>query len=146
MVVNIRPNGGEPTGPRRKPKDLRSRVTNGTRVFAIGGDGRGAWTRRWKDLHEAHVADLGGPAGLSEAQTSLCRRCAALEVELEQFEARMSEGAATVEDLDLYNRLTGNFRRLFETIGLRRVAGDVTPTLDAYVTQRADAVFEDDGE
>lgn len=120
----------------KKPKDLQSKVTNGRRVFAIGGDGRGAWTRRWKDLHGAHVADLGGLDGLSEAQVSLCRRCAAIEVQLEQIEASMSIGAAEMADLDLYNRLTGNLRRLFETIGLRRQARDVTPTLASYVAQR----------
>jgi hypothetical protein len=75
----------------RKPEALRSKVTNGRRVFAIGGDGRGAWTRRWKDLFEAHVADLGGQDVLSEAQVSLCRRVAAIEVQLEQAEAKMSE-------------------------------------------------------
>src|ERR1700730_3193221 len=101
---------------------LRSKVTNGRRVFAIGGDGRGAWTRRWKDLHEAHVADLGGLDHLSEAQVSLCRRAAALETELEQLEAKMSEGLATIEDLDLYNRRSGNLRRMLESIGLKRVA------------------------
>jgi hypothetical protein len=88
-------------------------VTNGKRVFAIGGDGRGAWTRRWKDLHEQHVLDIGGPEGLSEAQVSLCRRCAAIEVQLEQMEAQMSEGNLDV-DLDLYGRLTGQLRRTFE--------------------------------
>jgi hypothetical protein len=109
----------------RKPEMLRSRVTNGRRVFAIGGDGRGAWTRRWKDLQEAHVEDMGGITGLSEAQVSLCRRAAALEVTLEQIEASMSLGAATIEDLDLYNRLSGNLRRILETIGLQRKVIDV---------------------
>lgn len=122
------PRNAEASAPtRRKPKDLRSKVTNGRRVFAIGGDGRGAWTRRWKDLHEAHVADIGGPEGLSEAQVSLCRRCAAIETQLEQIEASMSVGEAKLEDLDLYNRLSGNLRRIFETLGIKRQARDVTP-------------------
>jgi hypothetical protein len=127
-----------PGAPRSKRSAvLRSKTTNGTRVFAIGGDGRGAWTRRWRDLHEAHVEDLGGVDGLSEAQKSLCRRCAAIEVQLEQIEASMSLGAAEMADLDLYNRLTGNLRRLFETIGLRRVSRDVTPTLSSYVASKS---------
>jgi hypothetical protein len=67
-----------------KLKSLRSKVTNGQRVFAIGGDGRGVWTRRWRDLYEEHVADLGGPDVLSEAERSICRRCAAIAVELPQ--------------------------------------------------------------
>ncbi len=129
---HISPIGAEPVCARPKIKDLRSKVTNGKRVFAIGGDGRGAWTRRWKDLHEAHIADLGGPAGLSEAQISLCRRAAALETELEQLEARMSEGAATVEDLDLYNRLSGNLRRMLESIGLKRVPREVKSIVQSF--------------
>jgi len=108
-----------------KPEALRSKVTNGRRVFAIGGDGRGAWTRRWKDLFEAHVADLGGQDGLSEAQVSLCRRVAAIEVQLEQAEAKMSEGDLTV-DLDQYGRLAGHMRRMMETLGVQRVAKPVS--------------------
>jgi hypothetical protein len=125
---------------RTKLKDLRSKVTNGTKVFAIGGDGRGAWTRRWKDLNEAHVADLGGLGGLSEAQLSLCRRCAALEVQLEQMEAKMSEGDVTV-DMDLYGRLAGHLRRILETLGIERRAKPVEQplTLQRYLELRAEA-------
>jgi hypothetical protein len=72
-------------------------------------------------LVELHVGDLGGPAMCSEAQLSLCRRISTTEVELERLEARMSEGDDSV-DLDVYNRLAGNLRRMLESIGLRRVA------------------------
>jgi hypothetical protein len=108
-----------------KAETLRSKVTNGRRVFAIGGDGRGAWTRRWKDLHEAHIEDIGGPDGLSEAQLSLCRRVAAIEVQLEQMEAKMSEGDVEV-DMDQYGRLAGHLRRILETLGVERKARDIT--------------------
>ena len=104
-----------------KPSKLRSATTNGNRPFVLGGDGRGAWVRRWKDLVELHTNDLGGPDACSEAQLSLCRRIATTEVELERLEARMSEGDDSV-DLDVYNRLAGNLRRMLESIGLRRVA------------------------
>ena len=98
---NIREDGVALFRHRPKLKRLASRVSNGKQAFAIGGDGRSAWTRRWRDIFDQHVADLGGPdAGLSEAQVSLCRRCAALAVELEQLEAKMSERAADA-DLDL---------------------------------------------
>jgi hypothetical protein len=108
-----------------KAETLRSKVTNGRRVFAIGGDGGGAWTRRWKDLHEAHIEDIGGPDGLSEAQLSLCRRVAAIEVQLEQMEAKMSEGDVEV-DMDQYGRLAGHLRRILETLGVERKARDIT--------------------
>ncbi|HEV7910732.1 MAG TPA: hypothetical protein VGP28_06535, partial [Methylocella sp.] len=60
-------------------------MTNGRRVFAVGGDGRGAWTRRWKDIVELHVADAGGRDCMTEAMLSLCRRAATLEIQLEQL-------------------------------------------------------------
>ena len=50
---------------------VKSKKTNGRRVFAVGGDGRGAWTRRWKDIVELHVADEGGRDQMSEAMLSL---------------------------------------------------------------------------
>jgi hypothetical protein len=53
--------------------------------------------RRWRDLVELHVNDLGGPEACSEAQMSLCRRIATTSVEIERLEARMSEGDDTVD-------------------------------------------------
>jgi hypothetical protein len=115
-----------------RPQQLKSKTTNGRRVFVIGGDGRGAWTRRWRDLVELHTADCGGADAISEAMLSLCRRISAIEVQLEQMEAQMSEGDLKV-DLDLYNRLAGNLRRMLESIGLQRVSRDVTPSLSGYL-------------
>lgn len=111
-----------------RPRNLRSATTNGNRPFAQGGDGRGVWVRRWRDLTDLHVGDLGGHEACSEAQLSLCRRIATTEVTLEQLEARLSEGAEV--DLDLYNRLAGNLRRMLESIGLERRAKDLTPDSD----------------
>lgn len=108
-----------------KPSKLRSATTNGNRAFVLGGDGRGAWVRRWKDLVELHVSDLGGAEACSEAQLSLCRRIATTEVEIERLEAKMSEGDDTV-DLDLFNRLAGNLRRMSELIGIKRAAKPVS--------------------
>jgi hypothetical protein len=111
---------------RPKIKKLASRVSNGKAIFAIGGDGRSAWTRRWRDIFDQHVSDLGGPdAGLSEAQVSLCRRCAALAVELEQLEAKFSEGAVDA-DLDLYARTSGHLSRLYGLLGIERRTREVS--------------------
>ena len=103
-----------------------SAVTNGTRAF-IEGDGNSPWYRRCKDLAAAHISDLGGPSILSQAQMSLCRRAAVLEVELERIEGQLSLGKEA--DLDTYNRIAGGLRRILETVGLRRVSRDLTPTL-----------------
>ena len=109
---------------RLKPesKRIRSAVTNGERAFVLG-NGCSPWARRQRDLIALHIADLGGEERLSENQLSLCRRAATLETELEMLEGQLSLGK--VADLDLYNRLSGNLRRILESLGLERVARPV---------------------
>jgi hypothetical protein len=117
-----------------RPKKVRSKVTNGKSLFA-DADGRGVWARRFRDLVEAHVADLGGPEVLSEAKKQLVKRCATLETELERMEGELAEGKSV--DLDLFGRTVGNLRRTLEAIGIDRVAKDVTPNLaDLIARQR----------
>jgi hypothetical protein len=99
----------------------RSPVTNGTKSFTIGGNGCSPWTRRWKDLNALHAGDLGGRDYLSESQKSLIRRASTLEVELE---AAMSEGADV--DIECYGRVASHLRRILESLGLGRVARDVS--------------------
>jgi hypothetical protein len=121
-------------------KRKRSAVTNGSRAF-IEGDGNSPWYRRCKDLTAAHIEDLGGPGMLSQAQISLCRRAAVLEVELERIEGQLSLGADA--DLDSYNRIAGGLRRLLEALGIERRARDVTPSLaDIIARHRADEARE----
>jgi len=103
-------------------RPIRSAVTNGTRAYVIG-DGNSPWARRQRDLIALHLADLGGEERLSENQLSLCRRAATLETELEMLEGQLSLGK--VADLDLYNRLSGNLRRILESLGIKRVARPV---------------------
>lgn len=112
----------------------RSRITNG-RELLPDVDGRSPWARRFRDLIELHTTDLGGVDVLSEAQRSLVRRCATIEVELEYQEARMAElrladSAPSEKQLDLYSRLAGNLRRLLESVGLERRARNATPSLE----------------
>ncbi len=109
---------------RLKPesKRIRSAVTNGERAFVLG-NGCSPWARRQRDLIALHIADLGGEERLSENQLSLCRRAATIETELEMLEGQLSLGK--VADLDLYNRLSGNLRRILESLGLERVARPV---------------------
>lgn len=116
-------------------KRKRSSVTNGNKAF-IEGDGNSPWYRRFKDLLALHVEDLGGPELLSEAQISLCRRAATLEVELERIEGQLSLGNDA--DLDAYNRHAGGLRRILETLGVERVKRDLTPNpLADYFSQPA---------
>ncbi len=123
-----------------------SKVTTGRNVFVEGGDGRSAWAKRWNDLIFAHANDLGGPEVLSEAQISICRRASAMECELEAMEARMSKGLPV--DTDVYGRLAGRLCRLFEMIGVRRLAPPVDPLVDlaASYESQVRAIDDDDGD
>lgn len=114
------------------PARARSRVSNGKALFADATvDGRGAWARRLRDLLVLHISDLGGEDMVTAAERSIIRRVATITVELELLEKKfaLSDGADAA-DLDLYVRSAGGLRRLFEAIGLKRIARDVTPTLD----------------
>ena len=106
-------------------------MTNRTKLFADGNH-EGPWARRFRDLCELHEADIGGHASLSEAETSLVRRCATIEVQLEQMEGRLSKGEEV--DFDLYTRCAGHLRRLLETLGIKRVSRvvDHNPILDHF--------------
>jgi hypothetical protein len=116
----------------------RSKVTNGTKMLP-GIDGRSPWCRRLKDLMGLLMSDLGGVDNTSEAERSIIRRAATLEVELEILEYRFASAGngAQPEDLDLYQRAAGNLRRLFEAVGVRRRPRNITPTLSEYISQRS---------
>src|SRR5262245_38768040 len=112
---------------------LRSAVTNGRKLF-VEGDGNSAWSRRYRDLIAAFVSDLGGHDALSEAKLALIRRSAALALELEQMEGKLSQGDEI--NLDSYGRAASHLRRLLETLGVERKPKDVTPSLEEYAQQR----------
>lgn len=119
-----------------KPRN-RSKMTNGTAVV-VGADGRSLWQRRFRDLIDLHISDLGGASVISQAELSIVRRAAALTVELEKLEMRFADAKhADPKDLDLYQRTAGNLRRLLESIGLKRRARNVTPTLKGFIEARA---------
>jgi hypothetical protein len=122
-----------------RPKDpQRSRVANGSELLP-GVDGRSAWVRRCKELIADHIADLGGEANTSAAERSLIRRASVMTVELERLEVKFATaGEASPDDLELYQRTAGNLRRLLESIGLRRRARDVTPTLGEILSSNRD--------
>jgi hypothetical protein len=87
--------------------------------------------RRYRDLLWQHEADLGGEANLSEGQRSIIRRATMIELQLEMMEGRFAdnEGAASVYQLESYQRASNSLRRLLESLGLQngRKARDVTP-------------------
>jgi hypothetical protein len=72
---------------------LRARVTNHKDLLP-GLDGRSATARRFRDLVNAFVADMGGLDRCSEIRLGLVRRLAATTVQAEMLEARMVNGEA----------------------------------------------------
>src|SRR5262249_7038757 len=103
-------------------------------------DERGPICRRFRDLLNAHEADLGGADILSEGQRSIVRRAAMLELQLELLESKFVEngGAAPPKDLETYQRVTNTLRRALESLGLHtgRKSRDVTETVSEYVKRR----------
>ena len=99
-----------------------SRVSNGSALFVEKVDGRTPWARRFRDLIELHLADLGGPDHVNEAQCALIRRIATLECELERLEGEFAkpDRIAGAKALDLYSRLSNTLRRLLDALKLER--------------------------
>jgi hypothetical protein len=130
------------------PITTRSPITRGKALSVAGGDLRGPWARRMRDLMDLHLSDLGGPDNVSEAEASLVRRAAVIETELERLESRFASGEGTASDLDLYQRSAGNLRRLLEATGLRRrprVINTEPQTVDELVA-KVNAELTVDGE
>lgn len=115
-------------------KSTRSRVTNGSALFASGVDGRTQEARRFRDILGEIVSDMGGASGLSEGQKQLARRAAMLSVQCEGLEAKAVAGEAI--DPEVFGKLTDRLGRAFARIGLKRVARDVTPDLQTFLRYR----------
>lgn len=113
---------------------IRSSLTNGSSLLA-DVDHRTAWMRRLRDLIQAHTIDLGGDDLVSESEQRLIRRAAMLTIQLEMMDSKfaLNEGEALRVDLETYQRCSNSLRRLLESLGLKRVPRDTTPTVDQYL-------------
>jgi hypothetical protein len=116
--------------PALRPAASRSAVSNGKRLH-VAAPGDNAWSRRFRDLLGEIVSDLGGPEQLSEGQRQLARRCALIAVECERIEGHAVAGKAI--DLETYGTLTDRLGRAFSRLGLRRLARDITPSVNDYI-------------
>ncbi|MBX9451374.1 MAG: hypothetical protein KL801_05840 [Mesorhizobium sp.] len=104
----------------------------------VEGDAMSPWARRWRDLVALHASDMGGAETLSEAQVSLVKRVATIEVELEQMDGKLSMGEKV--DLDAYTRASGHLRRILDSLGIKRTARDITPPdLKTYMAAKREA-------
>ncbi len=118
---------------RELPARTRSAVTNHKDLLP-GLDGRSASARRFRDLVNAFVADMGGLECCSEIRLGLVRRLAATTVQAEMLEARMVNGEAI--DISQLCTLASTTVRLSQRLGLERKQRDVTPSLSDLI--RAD--------
>lgn len=106
------------------------------RLLTLGDlDGRTVAAQKAKALVESIEADLGGGDRLSTAERALVVRAAVTAAIVEDMEAAALTGANI--DLAGYVALTNNLRRLLTTVGLKRVAKDVTPALSDYIAGKA---------
>jgi len=96
-------------------------------------DHRTAAAKRCRDLIGAIELDLGGSDRLSTSERQIIQRAAITGAVLEDIETRWLAGDPI--DPALYATLGNAQRRLLETIGLRRRARDVTPSVDEYVAR-----------
>jgi len=117
----------------------RSRLSNGFGRLP-DSDGRSMWARRLRDVMALHLSDLGGADNASEAEKSIIRRIATITIEMERLEAKFAKaGRASKADLDLYQRTAGNLRRLIETVGIKRRAREIVPTIEGYLSSKGRA-------
>ena len=105
------------------PSRTRSAVTNHKHLLP-GLDGRSATARRFRDLVNAFVADMGGLDRCSEIRLGLVRRLAATTVQAEMLEARMVNGEAI--DIATLCTLASTTVRLSQRLGLERRARNVS--------------------
>lgn len=129
----------------KKVSKGRSRVSNArakgkvvaAMLFAADIDGRSIWGRRYRNLVDSIVSDMGGLHTLSELKLGLIRRVAALMIECEKLELPLARGE--IADVDLLARLSSHMRRISETIGLERVTKTIEPTLAEIIREAQEA-------
>jgi hypothetical protein len=114
-----------------KAKVASSKVTNGSKLFLPGVDGRSAVARRARDIFDAFGRDLGGHDQLSEAQTQLVRRASMISIKCEEMESHGAQGEQI--DLDVFGKLTDRLGRTLQRLGIKRVPRDVTPSVSDYI-------------
>ena len=116
-------------------RTTRSAVSNGSRLHAGDVDGRSVEARRFRDIFSEILSDLGGSDGLSEGQRQLARRAAMLSLRAELMEADAVKDGTI--DLPAYGALTDQLGRVFNRLGLRRVAREAMD-LKSYIAAHAE--------
>jgi hypothetical protein len=106
-------------------------------------DGRSIYARRYRDLVALHTNDLGGIANISAAEQAIVRRAATIIINIERLELKFAQAEdVAASDLDLHQRMSNTLKRLLESLGLKRRAKDITPSLQDYL--RSKTIDHDD--
>jgi hypothetical protein len=117
-----------------KPQRVR-RSADKMRLMTMSHiDGRTRAMCKVRALGAAIENDLGGADRLTQGQRQLVQRAAVLGALIEDVEARWAAGDAI--DIAGYLSAINAQRRVLATLGLQRVARDVTPSLAAYLASR----------
>jgi hypothetical protein len=126
------------TRPTKVDRPLRTRasVSNGTRMYPKGVDGRSAEARRFKDLVSSFAAGLGGEGALTEAERALIRIAASLAVQSERLQAALVAGRE-VNSQEM-TRLANSSARVFTALRIKRERKEAVPTLSQYLADRKD--------
>jgi hypothetical protein len=97
-----------------KPRRGLSSVTTGRRLH-VKRPGDTAWSRRFRDVFNLIVSDLGGYDQLSEGQRQLSRRAATISIACEKMEGEAASGEAMIDgeplreprEIELFKQCTG---------------------------------------
>jgi hypothetical protein len=121
----------------------RSVVSNGKQLHAnaVPVDGRSHHARRFRDIIQSYVDEIGGT--LTESEMGLIRQAAALALRCEQLQAAIARGEQI--DDDLLVRISGTAKRLLGAIGSKgadRKPG--APNLADWLAERNAAQSSDD--
>jgi hypothetical protein len=117
------------------PVPVRKRGRKTALITISDLDKRTGAAKRVGDLVRAIESDLGGRDHLSATQRQLVQRAAVLSAIAEDFEVRWAMGQEV--DVGTHVTLINSLRRVYETIGLDRVARDVGFTIDDLAAEFA---------
>jgi hypothetical protein len=116
-----------------RPSRQRSRITNGSKLVAAV-DGRSAEARRYKDVAFSLADDLGGAAGLTEAQRALVRQVAVVTIQSEKLQGAVLRGELV--DIEQLTRLSNALSRMLHRLGIKR-SSQPEPSLLARLAEGA---------
>ena len=82
---------------------------------------------------DALTSDLGNPGHITTTQAALVERCAVLVAMARDYEVRRLQGERV--DLSEYVRLAQGLKRIIQVLGVKRIPGDATVTLERYIVE-----------